>query len=115
MLNTLHHLKYNIGYYIAICSYNQITYENILLRPNCIHRQSRYVGYYEKVVLANRLMPHTPTLRITDFTLTGMTGVGTSTGSELTISVGSRDSMLPYRCSFATAANCMVSDLLGIV
>ncbi|XP_018006921.1 phosphatidylinositol 3,4,5-trisphosphate 3-phosphatase TPTE2 isoform X1 [Hyalella azteca] len=68
--------------------------------------QSRYVGYYERVVRNGRQIPPSVVLVLKRFVMHGMKGVGLGTGEEFTITVGSRTSALPYRCSLTSIQHC---------
>lgn len=71
--------------------------------------QSRYVGYYEKVVRADRVLPLEVPLVITSITLHGMGSVGCGDGSELSFDLQSRNHALPFHAILKLRRNCQVS------
>lgn len=72
-------------------------------------RQSRYVGYYERVVRAGRELPLETPLIVTKITLRGMHSVGAGDGSELFFTLQSRCHTIPFQANLGTRSNCKVS------
>lgn len=71
--------------------------------------QSRYVGYYEKVVRAGRELPLETPMIITKITLHGMHSVGAGDGSEFRFSIQSRAHTIPFQAHIALLKNCKVT------
>lgn len=79
--------------------------------------QSRYVGYYEKVVVAGRQLPLEIPMIITKITLHGMSTVGAGDGSELRFTLQSRAHTIPFQAHLGMQKNCkvMVERSVGLV
>lgn len=73
--------------------------------------QSRYVGYYERVVKRGRELPEEVPLVVTGFTLRGIRNIGKGDGSDFSISIKSRFHVIAYEASLSTGKNCKVSPL----
>ncbi|XP_076042441.1 phosphatidylinositol 3,4,5-trisphosphate 3-phosphatase TPTE2-like isoform X2 [Oratosquilla oratoria] len=71
--------------------------------------QSRYVGYYERVVSAGGELPKEIPLIITTISVRGIRHVGAGDGSEFIISVKSRAHTIPFHCSISPNKNCQTS------
>lgn len=79
--------------------------------------QSRYVGYYEQVVRAGRVVPPEKPMIVTRITLKGMHSVGVGDGSELFFTLQSRCHSIPFQAHLGTQKNCkvMVEKIHGLV
>lgn len=79
--------------------------------------QSRYVGYYERVVQAGRELPPETPMIVTRITLRGMHSVGNGIGSELSFTLESRCHTIPFQAHLGTQKNCkvMVEKIHGLV
>lgn len=71
--------------------------------------QSRYVGYYEQVVRAGRVLPIEVPLVITSITLHGMNSVGRGDGSELSFDLMSRSHSSVFHAQLKQKRNCKVT------
>ncbi|KAJ8297558.1 hypothetical protein KUTeg_024089 [Tegillarca granosa] len=70
--------------------------------------QSRYVGYYEKVLKEfGRGLPPRREKKIVSVKIEGLTGVGNGDGSDLSMEIRA-DGLLIYECHFGTNVNCQV-------
>ena len=70
--------------------------------------QSRYVGYYEKVVREGGIVPSGEPLIISRIILKGMHKVGAGDGSEFTIAIQSKSQSIPFIAHVASRKNCRV-------
>lgn len=85
-----------------------MSYPNILL-CTVYFQQSRYVGYYERVVKAAGALPPETPLIVTRITLRGMHSVGVGDGSEFYFTLQSRCHSIPFMANLRTQKNCKVS------
>ena len=74
--------------------------------------QSRYVAYYECVVKNDRIIPDSPVLAVTGFTIKAISSVGVGNASEFTITIKGRDEELQFEAVVGVNKNCRVSRLL---
>ncbi|KAK4325707.1 hypothetical protein Pmani_003650 [Petrolisthes manimaculis] len=71
--------------------------------------QSRYVGYYERVVQAGNILPPETPMIVCKITLHGMHSVGEGDGSEFHFTLESRCHTIPFQAHLGHQKNCRVT------